>query len=190
MSNNRENQLMTPSSSVIRSSMPSEGTEENLVPVEPVAFAWNQRQRVKGCEETQAVPDTRASRQTELQETFPTHVVCKWMGNSPKVAQRHYLQTTEEHFKKATQQASVSGRSASPCPEKCSSPANSLAENSGGGTRTYGKPSRLQPLSENRRSGMRSTFKPKRSIMARIATSDRTLCQHPGSSPFIDPASG
>lgn len=45
----------------------------------------------------------RASRQTELEETFPTHVVCKWMGNSPKVAQKHYLQTTDEHFAKAVQ---------------------------------------------------------------------------------------
>ncbi|MEP3482380.1 MAG: site-specific integrase [Fuerstiella sp.] len=43
----------------------------------------------------------RASRQTELEESFPTHVVCKWMGNSPKVAQKHYLQTTEEHFEAA-----------------------------------------------------------------------------------------
>ena len=45
----------------------------------------------------------RASRQTELEETFPTHVVCKWMGNSPKVAQKHYLQVTDSHFEKATQ---------------------------------------------------------------------------------------
>ena len=42
----------------------------------------------------------RASRLTELEETFPTHVVCKWMGNSPKVAQKHYLLTTDEHFEK------------------------------------------------------------------------------------------
>ena len=58
----------------------------------------------------------RASRQTELQEKFPTHVVCAWMGNSPKIAQKHYLQTTEEHFQKAVQnpvqQASASGRNA------------------------------------------------------------------------------
>ena len=45
----------------------------------------------------------RASRQTELEETFPTHVVCKWMGNSPKVAQKHYLQVTDSHFEKAVQ---------------------------------------------------------------------------------------
>lgn len=45
----------------------------------------------------------RASRQTELQEIYPTHVVCSWMGNSPKVAQKHYLQGTDEHFEKAVQ---------------------------------------------------------------------------------------
>ena len=45
----------------------------------------------------------RSSRQTELEETFPSHVVCKWMGNSIKVAQKHYLQTTESHFSKAVQ---------------------------------------------------------------------------------------
>ena len=47
----------------------------------------------------------RASRQTELQETYPTHVVCSWMGNSPQVAQKHYLQVTDEHFEKAQQNA-------------------------------------------------------------------------------------
>ena len=45
----------------------------------------------------------RASRQTELQETCPTYVVCAWMGNSPKVAQKHDLQVTEQHFEKAVQ---------------------------------------------------------------------------------------
>ena len=43
----------------------------------------------------------RASRQTELENQFPTHVVCKWLGNTPGVASKHYLQTTEEHFKTA-----------------------------------------------------------------------------------------
>jgi len=47
----------------------------------------------------------RASRQTELQESYPTHVVCAWMGNGPKVAQKHYLQVTEAHFEKAQQKA-------------------------------------------------------------------------------------
>jgi len=43
----------------------------------------------------------RASRQTELEEVFPSHVVCAWMGNSQQVARKHYLQVTDDHFKKA-----------------------------------------------------------------------------------------
>ena len=40
----------------------------------------------------------RASRQTELMNRFPAHVVCDWLGNSEAIASKHYLQTTEEHF--------------------------------------------------------------------------------------------
>lgn len=43
----------------------------------------------------------RSSRQTELSEQFAPHVVCKWIGNSPPVARKHYLQVTEDHFKRA-----------------------------------------------------------------------------------------
>ncbi len=47
----------------------------------------------------------RASRQTELVETFPSHVVCAWIGNSEAVAKKHYLQVTDENFEKALQNA-------------------------------------------------------------------------------------
>ncbi len=40
----------------------------------------------------------RATRQTELCERFPVHVVCDWLGNSPTIAKSHYLQTTDAHF--------------------------------------------------------------------------------------------
>jgi hypothetical protein len=30
-------------------------------------------------------------------------VVCSWLGNSPRVANRHYLQVTDTHFEKALQ---------------------------------------------------------------------------------------
>jgi integrase len=43
----------------------------------------------------------RATRQTELEETFPSHVVCAWIGNSEDVARKHYLQVTDSHFAKA-----------------------------------------------------------------------------------------
>ena len=45
----------------------------------------------------------RSSRQTELEERFPTHVVCHWLGNSIRVARQHYLQTTDEHYAQALQ---------------------------------------------------------------------------------------
>ena len=45
----------------------------------------------------------RATRETELAETFPLHVVCEWIGNSQAVAKKHYLQVTDEHFAQATQ---------------------------------------------------------------------------------------
>ena len=40
----------------------------------------------------------RASRQTELENVFPTHVVCEWLGNTESVAREHYLRVTEDHF--------------------------------------------------------------------------------------------
>ena len=43
----------------------------------------------------------RATRETELAETFPIHVVCAWIGNSQAVARKHYLQVTDEHFDRA-----------------------------------------------------------------------------------------
>ncbi|MBL8827552.1 MAG: site-specific integrase [Planctomycetaceae bacterium] len=43
----------------------------------------------------------RSSRQTELAERFPTHVVCDWVGNSEDIARKHYFQTTDDHFAKA-----------------------------------------------------------------------------------------
>lgn len=44
----------------------------------------------------------RATRQTELAEHFPAHVVCEWMGNSTLIAAQHYLQVTDSHFARAT----------------------------------------------------------------------------------------
>jgi integrase len=40
----------------------------------------------------------RASRETELVESYPVQVVTSWLGNTPGVAMRHYLMTTNEHF--------------------------------------------------------------------------------------------
>jgi len=43
----------------------------------------------------------RSSRATELAEKYPEHVLTKWLGNTPKVAKEHYLQVTDEHWKRA-----------------------------------------------------------------------------------------
>gem|GEM_PF-4883286 len=56
----------------------------------------------------------RASRATELVKEFPEHVVTAWMGHSKRIAQKHYLQVTEEDYKQfssnPTQQITVSPR--------------------------------------------------------------------------------
>ena len=44
----------------------------------------------------------RSTRETELAEKYPIQVVCEWIGNSPQVASKHYLQITPEHYEKAT----------------------------------------------------------------------------------------
>lgn len=43
----------------------------------------------------------RSTRQTELSDRFPLHVVCAWIGNSQPVAMKHYLQVTDDHFRQA-----------------------------------------------------------------------------------------
>jgi integrase len=47
----------------------------------------------------------RSSRETELTTSFPLHVVTAWIGNSERVASKHYLQVTEDHFKTAQKAA-------------------------------------------------------------------------------------
>ena len=44
----------------------------------------------------------RATRETELAAIHPLHVVCEWIGNSPKVAAKHYLSVSDADFLKAT----------------------------------------------------------------------------------------
>lgn len=50
----------------------------------------------------------RSTRQTELEEQFPSHVVCAWLGNSESIARKHYLQLTDEHFERAVRPGSDS----------------------------------------------------------------------------------
>lgn len=45
----------------------------------------------------------RATRQSELAELFPAHVVSRWIGNSVAIGEKHYMMVTPEHFERATQ---------------------------------------------------------------------------------------
>ena len=51
----------------------------------------------------------RASRETELAQTFPLHVVTAWLGNTPRIALKHYLQVTDADFAKASVGGAESG---------------------------------------------------------------------------------
>jgi len=43
----------------------------------------------------------RSTRETELAQSYPIHVVCAWLGNSQRVAAKHYLQVRDEDFERA-----------------------------------------------------------------------------------------
>ena len=44
----------------------------------------------------------RGSCRTDLQDHFPDHVINTWLGHSSRIAERHYLQTTDGHWEKAS----------------------------------------------------------------------------------------
>ena len=45
----------------------------------------------------------RSTRRTELEDQYPNHVVNAWLGHSTETAMKHYLQVTEEHFRRAAE---------------------------------------------------------------------------------------
>jgi len=49
----------------------------------------------------------RATRETELAKIHPLHHVCYWIGNTERIAQKHYLQVTDEDFTNAAQKHSA-----------------------------------------------------------------------------------
>src|SRR5262249_21297141 len=50
----------------------------------------------------------RSSRRTELEHSWPGHVLDAWFGHSEKVAKAHYLQIREEDFQRAAQSGAAS----------------------------------------------------------------------------------
>jgi integrase len=51
----------------------------------------------------------RASRETELAEKFPIHVVCKWVGHNARIAEKHYLTVRDEYFDMAAAARALQG---------------------------------------------------------------------------------
>ena len=49
----------------------------------------------------------RTSRQTDLHREFQLHVVCSWLGNSPRFAQQSYLPVIEDDFARAAEAKNV-----------------------------------------------------------------------------------
>ena len=43
----------------------------------------------------------RAAGETELAKEYPIHVVTSWLGNTPRIALKHYLQVTDADFERA-----------------------------------------------------------------------------------------
>ena len=78
----------------------------------------------------------RATRQTELAEKYPIHVVCAWLGNSRAVAQEHYLQVTDAHFTQA---------SAEPAKKAAQNPAQYTADLTRKGKKTLGPEMQKRP---------------------------------------------
>jgi integrase len=64
----------------------------------------------------------RSTRETELAQDWPEHIVCKWIGNSQIVARKHYFQMTDEDFKKAAHQKAQQPAAAVRIEQKTDSP--------------------------------------------------------------------
>jgi len=75
----------------------------------------------------------RASCETDWVEKYPSHVVAKWLGHSPKVAAQHYLMSREHHFEDVvrgphlppsgpTAAAATGQEVADPCSAECCAP--------------------------------------------------------------------
>ena len=65
-----------------------------------------QLQRIIGRAGLQCWPklfqNLRSTRETELAKDHPIHVVCAWLGNSPVVAAKHYLQVTDADYEQGS----------------------------------------------------------------------------------------
>ena len=51
-----------------------------------------------------------SSRETELAAEYPLHVVTAWLGNTPKIAMKHYLMVTDSDYELAAAKNAAAGR--------------------------------------------------------------------------------
>ncbi len=49
----------------------------------------------------------RATRDTELQDIYPLHKVCSWLGHTPRISLKHYAQMTSDDFRRASSTVSA-----------------------------------------------------------------------------------
>lgn len=70
----------------------------------------------------------RSTRETELSQTFPLHVVCAWIGNTARIASKHYLQVTDADFQRAAGGGAQSGAREA---QKAAQPASALSRQPG-----------------------------------------------------------
>ena len=106
----------------------------------------------------------RATRQTELEDRFPTHVVCAWLGNTQQVAERHYLSVTDDHFAAAAELLR-------PIEKAAQNPAQQGAAESG--TKRQGTGAAKQKRRENTKEP-RKTDNPKEPPIVRLGFEPRT----------------
>ena len=87
----------------------------------------------------------RGSCETDLMQDHPIHVVTAWIGNTPKVAIGHYLQTLDRDFEKAIRGNSSDGAGAVQIPVQTGADSGGPGETSDGPE--GGKPRRFPPRS-------------------------------------------
>jgi hypothetical protein len=63
-------------------------------------------------------------------DQFPAHVVTAWIGNSEKEAADHYLQITEEHWRRGSETVAASGAlpAQKPSQQGAARPAQNVAD--------------------------------------------------------------
>ncbi len=81
--------------------------DKTPVDVVPIDTAGVAALRKNGTKKVRLFNVLRGSRQTELTEKFPAHVVSFRLSNTPRVAVQHYLQVRDSDFERAAKSEAV-----------------------------------------------------------------------------------